>query len=215
MYSLSLESIMSEIQTNSRAQKKEATRRRLVECALEQFALKGFRATPTADIAKAAGVAHGTVFVHFPTQEDLVTSVVEDFGLRVASRLHELVAQAAGLRQVLTAHLSCLEEFEGFYTRLVAEGRLLSSAARNTLVSIQSAISFHLAQAAEVETAQGLVRPLAPHLLFNTWMGLVHYYLAHGDLFAPDESVLRRHGPELIDHMLWLLSYETTKEVEP
>ncbi len=190
----------------SRTLRKEATRKLLVETALDQYTLKGITATPTADIARAAGVAHGTVFLHFSTQEALVAAVIEDFGARVTLRLHELVAQQATLRDVLTAHVRCLEEFEGFYTRLVVEGRLLPTSTRTTLLGIQTAISFHLAQAADREAQEGRIAPCPSHLLFNTWLGLVHYYLTNGDLFAPDGSVLHKYGPELVDHLLGLLA---------
>jgi len=36
------------------------------------------------------------------------------------------------------------------------------------------------------------------YLLFNTWLGLIHYYLLNGDLFAPRESVLARYKSVLI-----------------
>jgi hypothetical protein len=87
----------------------------------------------------------------------------------------------------------------------VVEGRLLPESARNNLTVIQSAIAFHLIQAAEREIAAGTIRPMAPHLFFNTWIGLLHHYLANNDLFAPGESVLARYGPTLMQHFLAII----------
>ena len=50
------------------------------------------------------------------------------------------------------------------------------------------------------------MRKLPIHLLFNTWLGLVHYYLMNADLFAPGESVLSRYQDELVSHFLALIS---------
>lgn len=186
---------------------KDQTRRRLIETALAQFARKGLTTTRTADIARAAAVSHGTIFAHFPTQEALLNAVIEEFGARVSLRLHELAAGNGSLRDVLAAHLRGLTEFEGFYTRLVIEGRLLPESARNTFILIQSAISFHLSQAAEREMAEGILRPYPIHLLFNTWIGLIHYYLANSDLFAPEGSVLERYGQELLEHYMGLIAH--------
>lgn len=185
---------------------KKLTRKRLIETALEVFARQGFTATRTADIAKAAQVSHGTVFAHFPTLETLLDAVIEEFGTRVSFRLHELAGGDNSLRDVLAAHIRGLREFEAFYTRLVIEGRLLPDSARNILIIIQSAISFHICRTAEREMQKGAIEPYPLHLLFNTWLGLIHYYLANDDLFAPGESVLERYGEELLEHYMYLIS---------
>ncbi|MGZ7443085.1 TetR/AcrR family transcriptional regulator [Paenibacillus sp. TH7-28] len=179
---------------------KEQTRKRLIETTLAQFAQNGFTATRTSDIAKAAKVSHGTVFAHFSTQEALMDAVIEEFGSRVSWRLHELAAEGGGLRDVLKAHLTGLAEFEAFYTRLVIESRLLPDSSRNVLIAIQSTISLHVSQAAEREMNAGAIDVYPLHLLFNTWIGLIHYYLANNDLFAPGGSVLERYGQELLEH---------------
>ncbi|MNC80717.1 hypothetical protein D3C75_1336170 [compost metagenome] len=46
------------------------------------------------------------------------------------------------------------------------------------------------------------------HLLFNSWIGLLHHYLMNRDLFAPDESVLERYGKELLAHFMRMVSPE-------
>jgi len=184
---------------------KEKTRKDIIDTAFELYSRQGFTATRTADIAKAAKVSHGTVFAHFSTQEALQSSVIEEFGERVSLKLHELAANNNSLRDVLEAHLSCLTEFEGFYTRLVIEGRLLPKSARNSFLIIQSTISFHLSQAAQREMKEGKIDEYPIHLLFNTWIGLIHYYLANNDLFAPGESVLDRYGQELLEHYMHLI----------
>lgn len=190
---------------SQRRKQKEQTRKLLIKAAFEQLAKDGLTTARTADIAQAAGVSHGTVFAHFPTRDDLLTEVINVFGARVTRRLHEL-ASGGGVREILEAHLKGLAEFEAFYTRMVMEGSLLPESTRNNLIMIQSAVSFHLSQAAAREMAAGTIRPLPMHLLFNTWIGLVHYYLANGDLFSPGQPVIERYGKELLEHYLNLIT---------
>jgi len=190
---------------SKRKEQKEQTRQRLIEAAFQQFAHHGLIATRTLDIANTAEVAHGSVFAHFPTREALLNSVIEEFGGRIAGRIHELAAGGGSVREVLEAHLSGLSEYELFYTRLVTEQQSLPAEARNGLVMIQSAISLHLHQTAASGMNTGKIRRLPLHLFFNTWMGLIHYYLANADLFAPGESVLKRYGQELIEYFLILI----------
>ncbi|UAL44625.1 TetR/AcrR family transcriptional regulator [Shewanella inventionis] len=47
----------------------------ILDAALQLFVNKGFNATSTASIAKAAGVATGTLFHHFPTKNDIMNQV--------------------------------------------------------------------------------------------------------------------------------------------
>ena len=190
---------------NLRQIQKEQTHKHLIETAIHLFAERGFMTVTTADLAKAANVAHGTVFVHFPTLEALLVEVIEEFGARISLRLHELAANQTSLKKVLAAHLEGLTEYESFYTRLVIEGRLLPKNARYVFIMIQSSISLHIGQAAEKEIKEGRLASYSIHLMFNTWMGLVHYYLLNSDLFAPGGSVLTKCGPEILIHFLRLV----------
>lgn len=184
---------------------KEQTRRHLIATAIHEYARKGISSTRTADIARAANVSHGTVFAHFATQEELLSTVINEFGILVSQRLHELAAENKSLRDILAAHLQGLWEYEDFYRRLINEGRILPETARYAFIAIQSAISFHISLAAEREMHEGFIRPCPIHLLFNTWIGLIHHYLANDDLFSPGGSVLELYGQELLDHFMGLI----------
>lgn len=185
---------------------KAQTRGKLLQAALLEFGRRGIMASRISDIADAAGVSHGTIFVHFESQEALIIAAIEEFGKTTTLRTHELASDCAGIREVLAAHLAGLEEFETFYTRLVIEARLLPPAARHTLIAVQSAVSFHISAAAQRDMDAGRILSMPIPLLFNTWIGLVDYYLVNGDLFAPNGSVLERYGPALLDHFVNLIS---------
>lgn len=190
---------------SQRQKQKNETRNRLIEVALNELAKDGLTTTRTSDIASAAGVSHGTVFAHFPTREILLDIVIEAFGLRITKRLHELVSSDCGMKELLEAHLKGIGAYETFYARLVSEGHMLHESARNAWIMIQSGISAHLIQIAEREMAASKIRKMPVDLLFNTWVGLIHYYLINGDLFAPSESVLERYSEQLVEHYMNLI----------
>jgi AcrR family transcriptional regulator len=193
---------MSESQ---RQKQKLQTRKQLIDVALNHLAKDGLTTTRTSDIANAAKVSHGTLFAHFPTREILLDEVIEEFGMRITKRLHELVSSNCDMKELLEAHLKGISEYETFYTRLVSEGHLLHEKSRNSLVMIQSAISFHLIQVAERQMQACEIRVMPVDLLFNTWIGLIHYYLINGDLFAPEQSVIKIHGKRLVEHFMNLV----------
>jgi AcrR family transcriptional regulator len=56
--------------------RKEARPGEIIEAALSAFAEKGFAAAKLDDIARDAGIAKGTLYLHFETKEDLFRAVV-------------------------------------------------------------------------------------------------------------------------------------------
>lgn len=61
---------------SARAKQKDETYQRLFRAACELFARLGYHGTTVASIAKAAGVAKGTFFVHFATKEAVILKLV-------------------------------------------------------------------------------------------------------------------------------------------
>jgi AcrR family transcriptional regulator len=57
---------------------KKATRLRIVDSARELFRTHGFGATTTRDIARAAGIATGTLFNYFDSKEAVVVAMAAD-----------------------------------------------------------------------------------------------------------------------------------------
>lgn len=65
-------------QSTTRAEQKEKTQARVINAARELFSEKGFFGTRASDIAKAAGVAHGTVFSEYGSKVGLITGILEN-----------------------------------------------------------------------------------------------------------------------------------------
>ncbi|ERK31397.1 TetR/AcrR family transcriptional regulator [Clostridium intestinale] len=190
---------------NKRNVQKELTRKKLIEVAIKLFGDNGILNTKTIDISKEAGVSHGTVFSHFKTQEELLDTVIEEVGNRIVSKLQELIDVNGGLEDILKAHINGLMEFEKFYTRLIIERRLLPESASNIYIIIQSSISFHIGEVLKKEIAKEKIIDTPIHLLFNSWVGLIHYYLTNGDLFTNEDSILNNYGQDLINHYINLI----------
>jgi len=62
--------------TKRRTRRKEARPAEIIDAALHQFAERGFAATKLEDVAAAAGIGKGTIYLYFPTKEDLFRAVV-------------------------------------------------------------------------------------------------------------------------------------------
>ncbi|WP_217348798.1 TetR/AcrR family transcriptional regulator [Thermoanaerobacterium thermosaccharolyticum] len=184
------------------------TRKKIIETAYKVFSEKGF-SVPSSIIAKEAGVSHGSIFAHFPTMNDLLISLLSDFGDKMGSSLHILAKKCDSVENLLKEHLKVLKEYETFYSRLISEKNRLPNEAKNTFAIIQSTVAFHFSSVIEREIEKGMVKKLPVHMLFNIWLGLVHYYLLNKDFFSDsNESVIKRYGSELLSTYLNLIKNE-------
>jgi AcrR family transcriptional regulator len=59
-----------------RARRKDARPGEIIAAALASFAERGYAATKLEDVATAAGISKGTIYLYFPTKEDLFRTVV-------------------------------------------------------------------------------------------------------------------------------------------
>lgn len=181
------------------------TRKKIIETAYNIFSEKGF-SVPSSLIATEAGVSHGSIFAHFPTMNDLVVSLLSDFGDKIGTSLHILAKKCDSVEELLKEHLKVLEEYEAFYSRLISEKNILPEEAKNTFAVIQSTVAFHFRSVIELEIEKGTVKKLPIHIMFNTWLGLIHYYLLNKDFFSnSNESVIKRYGSELLNTYLNLI----------
>jgi AcrR family transcriptional regulator len=146
---------------------KEQTKALLLKTAYDVFSERGVMNTRVSDIAQAANVSHGTIFVHFRSMEALIEEVVAFYGQKIALRTHELSPSCVNLPELLRAHLDGIMEFEPFYTRLVIETRLLPPGARDSFIAIQSAISFHFSKAVDRGREADGDGEIPSYLLFN------------------------------------------------
>jgi AcrR family transcriptional regulator len=62
-----------------RRRRKEARPAELLEAALTLFVEKGFAATRSEEVARAAGVSKGTLYLYFPSKEELLKAVIQHF----------------------------------------------------------------------------------------------------------------------------------------
>ncbi|MGH7439630.1 MAG: TetR/AcrR family transcriptional regulator [Polyangiaceae bacterium] len=88
-------------------------RKRILDAAVRVLARKGFHATRVSEVAKAAGVADGTIYLYFDSKDALLVSLFEDRVERLLAFLDAELprAQTASekLRRVIELQLGLLE----------------------------------------------------------------------------------------------------------
>ncbi|WP_071394584.1 TetR/AcrR family transcriptional regulator [Bacillus tuaregi] len=77
---MSKNSLLEELMAQPVLSKKMTVKQqKIVETAVKMFAEKGYANTSTSEIAKAAGVAEGTIFRHYGTKDRLLLAVILPF----------------------------------------------------------------------------------------------------------------------------------------
>lgn len=84
---------MIDIDPHHRRRRKDARPQELLDAAMALFVEKGFAATRTDEVALRAGVSKGTLYLYFPSKEDLLKAVI-------AQQLSERIAEGAALAAV-------------------------------------------------------------------------------------------------------------------
>lgn len=186
-----------------RKKQKEKTRQLLLKKAFELFAKEGILSTKTIEIAQAAQVSHGALFLHFPTREALLFAVINEFGTQIGHELQNQLKASKSLADLLSAHLDVLQRWEPFYAQLLMAGALLPLECRGCLFLIQSGIAHFFEQAFQKEHKN--LKAISTPLFINTWLGLLHHYIVNRDVFAPGQSVLAVKRAEILDTFMKLI----------
>ena len=98
--------------TTARDRSREDSRQRLLEAAAEVFAKQGFTKTKATDIASRAGVAVGTLYLHFGDKEGIARAVAEDAVTELRARLRSAVERKhTTVEEAAHAHATALVDF--------------------------------------------------------------------------------------------------------
>ena len=87
---------------------------RIIEAAVKVFALKGFYLAKVSDVAKAADVADGTIYLYFKNKDDLLISLFEQkmelILQRFRERLQNIVDPVEKLHNLIDLYFELIEE---------------------------------------------------------------------------------------------------------
>jgi TetR/AcrR family transcriptional regulator len=114
-----------------RERRKEARPGELLAAALDLFVEKGFAATRAEEVAQRAGVSKGTLFLYFPSKEELFKAVIrEHIGGTIRSAFSELPSYSGTSSELV--HYMMLQWWERYgNTKASGISKLMMSEANN------------------------------------------------------------------------------------
>jgi AcrR family transcriptional regulator len=122
---------MSDALTSSRRRLKEARPQQLLDAALTLFVEKGFTATRAEEVAQRAGVSKGTLYLYYPSKEELLKAVIRE---HLSSRIAAGAAEAErhrGSAAELLREVFCRWWLDAFDSPISGVFKLIIAEVRN------------------------------------------------------------------------------------
>ena len=169
-------------------------RDRILATSLELFAKRGFSATRTKDVARAAGVSEAMVFKHFPDKKSLYRALIE---AKIAEA--EMILPLAALAEsrdpperffgrVASILLERIEEDPSFLRLLLfsalEEHPLAAEFDEARAQSVRRAIEAYVAR----QQGAGVLRRVDPEFAARSFMGLVAWFALARNVFKEPGS---------------------------
>ncbi|MEO7937790.1 MAG: TetR/AcrR family transcriptional regulator [Burkholderiaceae bacterium] len=186
------------------ARRKHARPGELLSAALDLFVEKGYAATRVEEVARRAGVSKGTLFLYFPSKEDLFKAVVrENLSLRFpqwsmvldqfpgssAELLRHAMGQwwslvgdtkASGISKLMMSEASNFPELAAFYQHEVLEPG-------NALIRRILQRGIERGEFRPIDLKYGVHTVLAPMLYLVVWKHSFGACIPQGNPLVPEE----------------------------
>jgi len=198
---------------NKRELQKKKTRQHLLETARDAFISKGFLQTSTAEISKKAGVAHGTLFVHFKSKDILIVEIIDEVLDLVSEEMQKLGSKTDNPLEMLELYLDFLIEQEDLFSVLARELPFYQEELRRKIIFREAIIreNFHTELADGI--ARGEFRDIDVSSALNFLFGVINLYLSRKTSYISEGSVIAKFKPSILRTFQQMI-YETNHETK-
>lgn len=203
--------MVSELRRQRDAERRERTRRKLLDAAGRVFARKGYHATLISDIVGEIGAGQGTFYRHFSGKRELVDALFESFVESLLAAFQPMSLdlpdsvehyRQASLGAVLRV-VQVVQSQRDLAVVFLHQGRSIDAAFEHRLSDVfdrfVAVAQFHLQRAID----GGFARPCDAEAVAQAVVGMA---LRHLDLWLagriPDDDTERIAG-ELVDFAFW------------
>src|SRR5258708_20843084 len=113
-----------------RARRKPESLARLKQAARKLFVERGYDATRPQDIAREAGLGHGTFYLHYPDKRACFLAFVEDARRELGEQVRGRLMPGAGLEERIAAVLGAVCDYAarhpGVLRAAMTDGRVIN-----------------------------------------------------------------------------------------
>ncbi len=175
---------------NNRDQQKKETRQKILQAAKQEFVQNGFLETNTKTIADKAGVAHGTLFLHFPTKHALIENVLETVLVSLDIQLEKMVSEQKGLEGLLNGYLDFIRDNESFFEVLAIELPHYPKDIRIKAYLNEASARNYFYNIIQRGVALGIYKKIDVKMSLTFLFGTINYYLSNKRNILKNGSII-------------------------
>ena len=191
---------------SKRAEAKKATRHHILEAARAAFVDQGLLTLSTADVARSAGVAHGTIFFHFESKEKLLLEMLQRELAEITEQLYEQLHLSDTLEDLLNTYLDALEAREPFFAVLARETPFYAPELRRSVMGYEAAVRSYFYSALSHEILAARCRDVDVTTALGFLFGSLNYLLSLKDAYTEDGSVIAEQRAAVTQTFLALVA---------
>ena len=184
---------------------KQKTRQHRLKIAKSEFVKKGFLNTTTSEISEKAGIAHGTLFLHFKNKDALIVAILDRELEEINLAIQQMIAKAVDLEQLLLQYITLLQEEEDLFVVLARELPFYNEELRRKILFRDSIIRSHFHRAIELGIKEKRYREVDVTSAVIFLFGTINYYLSLKPIFVKEGSVIEKFKPSIIKTLKNLL----------
>lgn len=181
-------------------ERRNSTRRRIIEAALQVFADKGYHAAAVDDIVRASSTSKGAVYFHFPNKQGIFLALVDHLAGQLIDRMEGAIStERGGISKVDAALRTALEAFAShrslariLLVEVVGLGHGFDPQLESLRCRFSDAIRRHLDRA----VADGSIPPQNTEIAAQAWLGAINEVVGRW-LCAESPEPLERWLPSL------------------
>jgi AcrR family transcriptional regulator len=172
---------MPRVSAERRKEYLQERREQILDAAIEALGKKGFEGTNVADIAKAAGIAKGTVYLYFESKEEIFSAILSERSLlpwftdRVMSKDVPLETM---LTDIARHFLQSMPDYLPIIHLVLSDGQRSPAHAEQLYQDVILKGNKLLAAYLAAQAKAGRIRPLDnPFLTARAFMGMLMTYV--------------------------------------
>lgn len=201
--------------TGRQAERRDSTRRRIIDAATRVFAQKGYHDTAVDDIARASETSKGAVYFHFPNKQAIFLALVEYLSNQLLRGMESAIeTESSGIAKVKAALRTVLGAFAShrslariLLVEVVGLGHGFDPKLLAVRVRFTDAIKGHLDRA----VADGAIPGQDTETAARVWLGAINEVVVRW-LYADPPERLEDSLPALTALLLRSVGYVRGRE---
>lgn len=175
---------------NLRQKQKSQTKKDILNSAKHIFSHLGFLQASTLDIAKHAGVAHGTIFSHFSSKNVLLEAVFNKYLWEINQKLSKEINSNLPFSELIEIYLNSVIDDYSFISNIYKFLPFFPKYLKEIIVFKELSIRKYFYDSYVIGVNEGLYLDIEISSLLNFIFGTIQYYIINDEIFSDQDCIL-------------------------